>query len=238
MTKLNLYTSKLGTMIPDKETFDALEEAIRWAEIDTPDALRFFMDKLCLHMAVLNQGEARKLSAGPLDPGMKNPNFAWRLPVRRISGDYLAGWKVKRKGKAFYILYNASREAYFIEYGINWLGEGRRVRRPVRKLSLRRTMERMMTTHAFHRVWCDMYSSPKYRHRGRGFYQIVQSPAKGHTRWENISVHEAKGVIRRAAFRGETTTPRMRNVGGQLQIRRGNRGGGSYGGPRLGRRLP
>src|SRR5580765_2151312 len=124
MTKLNLYPSRLGTMVPDKETFDGLEEAIRWAEIETPDALRFFMDKLCLHMAILNQGEARKMSAGFLDPGGKNSEMAWKLPVRRITGAYLEGWKVKRKGKAYYILYNASREAYFIEFGINWLGEG------------------------------------------------------------------------------------------------------------------
>src|SRR5262245_23748425 len=240
MTRLNLYPSKLGTMIPDKETFDGLEEAIRWAEVECPEAIRFFMDKLCLHMAIYNQGEARKLSAGPLDPRGLNQNFAWRLPVRRITGAYLEGWKVRRKGIAYYILYNASREAYFIEFGINWLGEGRRVRRPVRKLSLRRTMERMMTTHTFHRVWCDMYASPRYgRHRGRGFYQIVQSPAKGHQRWETVTQHEAVAHIRRNARMGLASPEvRLHPKTFETQIRKWSTGQGTYGGRRLGRRLP
>jgi hypothetical protein len=165
---------------PTKETFEALESAIRWAEEEVPYLLRHSMNELVFHMAVLNQGIARKMSYGPYDPNGINSSLAWKLPVRRISERYYLGWKVRQIRPGVWQLYNDSREAYFIEFGINWLGEGRRVRRPIRKLSLRRTLETMMTTSAYHRIWVDIYANSKFgRHRGRGFYQIVQSPAMG-----------------------------------------------------------
>lgn len=233
------YAAGRAFLEPDKATIDALEDAIRWAEEEVPQNLRRAMNELVFHMALMNQGIARKMSFGPYDPLMQNPGMAWRIPVRRISGAYYVGWKVKRVKEAVWQLYNDSREAYFIEFGINWLGAGRRVRRPIRKLSLRRTMERMMTTQAYHRTWVDIYSSPRHRHRGRGFYQIVQSPGT-HFRWENVSEHEAGGISRRNT-KGNSFT-QLRLMGNQWQARRranpvgGRRG--SMGGPLPGRRLP
>jgi hypothetical protein len=163
---------------PTKETIEAIENVIRWAENDTPRSLRDAMSSLVFNMALVNQKFARKMSFGPLDPSGTRSDLAWRVPVRRISERYYLGWKIREVSPTVFQLYNASREAYFIEFGINWLGAGRRVRRPVRKLTLRQTMEFMMTTRAYHRVWVDVFYSPK-THRGKGFSQIVQSPGLG-----------------------------------------------------------
>jgi hypothetical protein len=179
MARFVAYESSKAFVSPTKETINGIEEAIRWAEVETPARLRFYMNELCFYMALVNQRFARKLSFGPEDPGQKDPALAWRLPVRRISGRYYMGWKVKQRGYANWILYNDTREAYYIEFGINWRGAGRRVRRPVRKLSLRQTLEFMMTTQAYHRVWAEIFSSPRHRSRGQGFTQVVQSRGMG-----------------------------------------------------------
>jgi hypothetical protein len=174
---------------PTIETMNGIEEAIRWAQTECPRRMPREMDKLVMYMALVNQGFARKMAFGPLDPSGRRSELAWRTPsegIRRISQDYYLGWKVKRVGMGHWRLYNDSREAYYIEFGISQVGFGgtryvpsRRIRRPVRKLSLRKTMEFMMRTHAYHRTWVNMYCPPGQRHRGRGFLQMVQSPAQG-----------------------------------------------------------
>lgn len=180
MARLALYQSSRALIEPTTETINALEEAIRWAEIEVPQNLKKYMNDLVYVMALTNQGEARRMSFGPYDSSGHDSSLAWKLPVRRITQNYYLGWKVRQIRPAVWQLYNDSREAYFIEFGINWLGQGRRVRRPVRKLSLRRTMEVMMRTQAYHRIWVDIYANPRTRHRGsRGFTQIVQSPGMG-----------------------------------------------------------
>jgi len=240
MARFIRYQTGRAFLNPTKETFDGIEEAIRWAEFETPQRIRSGMNELVFHMAVLNQGIAREMSFGPLDPTGSTTALAWKIPVRRITGTYYISWKVRQIKPAVWQLYNDSREAYFIEFGINWLGAGRRVRRPIRKLSLRRTLEKMMTTQAYHRVWADMYSSPRHRHRGMGFYQIVQSPG-GHQSWQDVSEHVAMSEIRRNARNG-FFSPNVRRVGSRFQIYRAARNGGSeYGAPsspNLGRRLP
>jgi hypothetical protein len=224
----------------------AVEAYIRWAEVEVPQHLPMAMDSLVHRMALVNQSEARKMAYGPYDPSGKNTAEAWRTPsqgIRRISEAYYLGWKVKKLGLGHYMLYNATREAYFIEFGISEVGFGgsghrhvpaRRIRRPVRKLSLLKTMNFMKTTQAYHRVWVDIFRS---RHTHAGFTQIIQSPAGGHARWEDVSMHEAVGEVTRNARRGQFS-PHVRAVGNRFQIRRANKGGGSYEGPMLGRRLP
>lgn len=160
---------------PTKETINAIEEVIRWAESEVPRNLAINMVKLTQLMATVNQGYARKMAFGPEDPGGRNSALAWRLPVRRITGRYYTGWKIRPVAGGWQ-LYNDSREAYFIEFGINWLGGGRRVRRPVRKLSLRQTLDYMASTQAFHRIWSEIFI---HRGSGYGFTQIVQSPRMG-----------------------------------------------------------
>ncbi len=80
---------------------------------------------------------------------------AWTIPVRRITQDYYHGWKHKKLGNARYMVYNASREAYFIEFGINHQATGLvgsngvrvRVRRPVMKLAVIKALNFARATH-------------------------------------------------------------------------------------------
>lgn len=167
------------------QSIRGIESYIRWATVEAPHQVPLYMDQLVVNMALVNQSEARKMSYGPYDPQERDPGLAWRTPaqgIRRISQDYYLGWKVYKIGFGHYRLQNKSREAYFIEFGISEVGFGarhvpaRRIRRPVRKLSLLKTMEFMKTTQAFHRIWVDMFRA---RHTHGGFTQIVQSPAMG-----------------------------------------------------------
>jgi len=170
------------------------------------------MDVLCRFMSLTNQGIAQQMSYGPSDPQNRSPQLAWRIPVRRISGRYFYGWKVKRVSMGVWMLYNDSREAYFIEYGIHRqpgseIVSSRRIRRPIRKLSLRRTLEAMMRTKAYHRIWAEIFIDRRAKVT-RGFSQTVQSPAGGHSMF--------------TPFGSGAMSP----------------GSGSFTGPGLGRKLP
>jgi len=197
MARFTRYHSSRAFLEPTEETFRALEEAIEWAEVYVPSRLRAAMNELTFHMALLNQGFAREMSFGPYDPGAARTEFhqltghqttglggfskqgpqyqsspaAWQIPVRRITGRYYLGWKIKSLGPAVWQLYNDSREAYYIEFGISpYL---HRVRRPIRKLSLKKTMDFMMRTEAWDRIWVSIYADPKYIGGGMGFSQTV-----------------------------------------------------------------
>lgn len=176
MAKFIPYDSPYALISPDRETIDGIEDAIRWAEDEVPGNLRREMDRLVYAMALANQAYSRRMSFGPLDPGGKRTELAWQLPVRRITESYYLSWKLRRVSPAVYQVYNDSREAYFIEFGINWLGAGRRVRRPVRKLATIKMMRYMQSTSAFHRMWVDVFRSRKHH---AGFTQIIQSPGLG-----------------------------------------------------------
>lgn len=188
--KLGPYTQRRGILNISSDTFNGIEEYIRWAEeAGNPYLHQKWMDYLVRFMAYVNQGIAQRMSAGPYDPSQRRPHLAWRTPaqgIRRISERYYIGWKVRRLNRGTWQLYNDSREAYFIEFGISEVGWGagrhvpeKRIRRPVRKLSLRRTLDGMMRTQAYHRVWCEIYANPrKGKPKSRGFTQIVQSPGK------------------------------------------------------------
>jgi hypothetical protein len=169
------YRGQPGLIEPTKETINAIEEVIRWAESEVPFQMRTNMMRLTQLMATVNQGMARKMSFGPDDPYGANSDAAWKVPVRRISGRYYVGWKIRPISNGWQ-LYNDSREAYFIEFGINWLGGGRRVRRPIQRLSLKQTLDYMASTQAFHRIWSEIFV---YKGHGFGFTQIVQSPRMG-----------------------------------------------------------
>lgn len=164
------------------DTINGIEEYVRWAE-SVPPRLPRAMDILTRFMSLTNLGIAQEMSYGASDPQQRNPSQAWRIPVRRISQRYFYGWQVKRVSLGVWMLYNDSREAFYIEYGIhrNPATGGvasRRQRRPVRKLSLRRTLEAMMRTQAYHRVWAEIYVD-KRRKFSRGFTQTVQSAPQG-----------------------------------------------------------
>jgi len=155
------------------ELFSAVENQIRWAE-GVQRKLPVAMDRLVRFMAYTNLGIAQKMSLGPHDPNQANTAYAWKIPVRRISGRYFFGWKVRRRGLGVWQLYNDSREAFFIEYGIHT--SNRRVRRPIRKLSLIRTMKFMMKTEVYHRVWASVYFPNPSLRKGAGFTWRIQAP--------------------------------------------------------------
>lgn len=202
-----MSSRKGGFIEPTEDTINGLESLINWCENEVPSQLNFFMNELVFSMALVNQGFAREMSFGPYDPtgrggrneflgrtfsaGTSGPatphpifrhtassDLAWKIPVRRITGNYYLGWKVREVRPGVVQLYNDSREAYFIEFGINGLPgtQGRLVRRPIRKLSLIKTLNYMAQTNAFHRVWADVF---KHKGKGFGFTQVVQSPGMG-----------------------------------------------------------
>lgn len=200
-----------GAVTITTDTFNAIEQYIRWCN-GVPGRLQPATDILARFMALTNQGIAQQMSYGASDPQNRNPSQAWKIPVRRISQRYFYGWKVKRVAPSTWMLYNDSREAYFIEYGIHRqprseIVSSRRIRRPIRKLSLKRTLEAMMRTTAYHRVWAEIFVD-KQHHIGRGFTQTVQSPAGGHSMF--------------SPFGGAALSP----------------GSGSMAGPQIGSHLP
>lgn len=206
-----------------RQSFDALEELITWAEMEAPSKVPFWMNQLAQRMALINQGMARKMAFGPSDPRGRNTDLAWRTPsqgIRRITGSYYVRWQVRRRGLGTWVLINDSREAYYIEFGISRVGfsgtrsvPARRIRRPVQKLSFRKTLEYAMRTRTFHRVWASIMIDPRYKGRGMGFSQFIQPSSDSHSHfnaWEGL---EGMDV--------------------------GNKSGGiNYSGPILGRKLP
>jgi hypothetical protein len=117
--------SREAFLEPTVDTIKGIEEYLRWCEYEVPSQFPHYMNLLIQQMALVNQGYARKMAYGPLDPGAKDPGLAWRTPsqgIRRITERYYLGWKVKQIGYAHWRLYNDSREAYFIEFGISQVG--------------------------------------------------------------------------------------------------------------------
>lgn len=161
------------------ETFDEIDDWIRAAK-ESGRNIGFGMNALTMLMAYTNQSFAMKMSAGMVDPRMKNKQAAWKIPVRRITSRYYKGWKVKRLAPSVWMLYNDTREAWFIEFGIHPTGSMRatekghiytvRVRRPIRKLSLKKTLRYIDSTRAAERVWEQSFApfNKNKRYTGRG----------------------------------------------------------------------
>lgn len=159
--------------------FDEIDDWIRAAEASGRNA-QFGMNALAMLMARTNQAFAMEMSRGALDPRMTNRSAAWKIPVRRITQKYVRGWKVRRLAPGAWMLYNDSREAWFIEFGIHPTGSVRstdkgntyimRVRRPIRKLSLRKTLRFVDQSRAGERVWEMIFSPfrPGHNFRRRG----------------------------------------------------------------------
>lgn len=181
------------------ETYDDIDDWIRAAQ-ETGRSIRYGMNALAMIMAYTNQAFAKELSAGPVDPKMhgrmetghrwiSHPNgmvqrqpiythTAWKIPVRRITERYYYGWKVRRLAPGLWMLFNDSREAYFIEFGIHPTGTLRatdkghtfvvRVRRPIRKLSLKKTLKFVDSTRVAHRVWEVSFAPFNHNYRYKG----------------------------------------------------------------------
>jgi hypothetical protein len=171
---------RTGALQIGPEIFEAIENYIRVCQI-TRKKFPSAMDALVRTMSYVHAGYAQQYAAGPVDPYQQNPGAAWKLPVRRISGRYFFGWKTKRVTMGHWMVYNDSREAFFIEFGIHrnprtGLVSARRIRRPVNKLSYRKTLQFLATTAVADRVFSNIYFPPPGMQHGRGFLWTMQSP--------------------------------------------------------------
>jgi len=109
------------------------------------------MDMLVSLLARADRDYSKAMSLGPLDPRQQLPAAAWKIPVRRITSRYYYGWKIQRVARGVYRVYNDTREAWYIEYGIHT--SPRRVIRPVRRRALTLTLKFADQTKAGERVW-------------------------------------------------------------------------------------
>lgn len=123
--------------------------------------LQYGMNALVQILARGHQGFAQEMSRGPSDPRAQRPELAFRKPVRRITSRYYQGWKVRRLRPGVWQSYNDTREAYYIEYGIH--PSPKRVRRPIRKLALIKTLRWVDNSKVGHRVWEQIYAPLRNR---------------------------------------------------------------------------
>jgi hypothetical protein len=139
---------------------------------------QYGMNALVQILARAQVAFAQRKSRGPVDPRQTNPNAAWKIPVRRITSHYYQGWQVRRIRPGVWMVYNLTREAYYIEFGIHV--STRRVRRPINKMSLLNTLHWADHSRAGPKVWEEVFGSMRGRgFRGRGsgiLYIMPQSP--------------------------------------------------------------
>lgn len=153
--------------------FNAIEEFL--ADFSgNAERFRYGEQAMVMLLARTNLGFAQAMSRGPVDPGQTGQSFggykyvgspgggiqkvpqwgsghAWKIPVRRITSRYYHGWKVKRIAPNIWEVYNESREAYFIEYGIHPTSPNA-VPRRIRKKSALRTLHFAAQTNMAHRM--------------------------------------------------------------------------------------
>lgn len=137
-----------GAVGLDRKTFIDLDNLIRDLEYNKKAFARG--ENILIHMlAKAHQGLAQQKSRGMVDPTGK-AGRPFGIPVRRIKSAYYQGWRVRRIGKAAWMMYNDAREAYFIEFGINPRATGA-VRRPILKMSAIATLRFVQRTRVIDR---------------------------------------------------------------------------------------
>ena len=139
-------------------------------------------DYMTAYLAMLAGSYAQKYSAG-VQKSPHDTSRSWGMPVPRITSSYFLGWRVQRVRHGTWILTNDSREAYYIEYGIHrnpatGAVATRRIRRPIFKLTLLRTMEHIQRSALAHRVWSNILI-PKPGEPGRRTALITWSQPSG-----------------------------------------------------------
>lgn len=149
-----------GFLSLSPESFKALEDLAAYAENVARHKMPLADNYIAMYCAALSGSYAQKYSAG-MHRHPDDTTRSWRMPVPRVTEQYFRGWKVQKIRNGVWMLTNESREAYFIEYGIHrnpHTGEvsPRRIRRPIFKLSLLRTIEHLQTTAIAHRIWQDV----------------------------------------------------------------------------------
>ena len=165
-------TGGMGSITISKQTFRNIEEFIADNEASIVKAQQG-IDMLGRLMVYVIRGYAQKRSAGPVAPRHRSvPALAGRIPVQRITGAYFAGWTTRKKGYAHWEVYNDSKEAWFIEYGIH-----QRVRRPILKMSTL-DMLRFIQTTGTDKRFLDSILAPR-RNKGGQFQSFDKRVGTG-----------------------------------------------------------
>jgi hypothetical protein len=154
-TPVGTIAGRSGMIAVDQRTLNDYNDAISKLQYISRTGFKRGMNYLVYILAVTNHTESQRLSAGPFDYRQENPNLAWKIPVRRITGQYWRRWQMKKIPNGWEV-FNDSREAFFIEFGIHT--SSRRVRRPIRKMAFQTTMAYAAQSRIYSRVLIDIYS--------------------------------------------------------------------------------
>jgi hypothetical protein len=95
-----------------RQTFNDLADRIEGFK-QTQREFQQGMNLIVRTLAMAHKGRAQMLSYG----GRDAPPWTIPVPVRR--GDYLKGWRAMKIGNGAWAVFNVSREAFYIEHGIN-----------------------------------------------------------------------------------------------------------------------
>lgn len=169
-----LESNPRAALTISRRTFEELEDWMR----DNAAAEKDFatgMNALVAMMAYTIKGAAQKKTMGVVDRRATNTALAYKIPVRRITGRLFAGWKVSRLGPARYMVYNDDRAAWVLEEDIDQRS-GRRMRRPILKLSVMQMLKLIQTTRTAERM---VDSVMKPRRNGKGQFQSFQARMAG-----------------------------------------------------------
>ena len=159
-----------------RKTFNEIEELMRALDTGSRQfaAVQNVAGELLAHTTL---GFARQKYSGtatrPADArrGLGAP--PWTIPVRRITGRTLKGWRVKRVGNGW-MTYNDERGAYMVEHGIARGGGG--IRRPILKMSVISTLRFMGRTKMGERIMHDTFGSLR---NNRGQFQSTAARMRG-----------------------------------------------------------
>ena len=144
-----------------RKTFDQIEDYIRDNKASI-DRVHFGIDKLAHAMGLIVVSEARRSSFGPIAPRFRsNPALAHRIPVQRITGEYYAGWYLRRIGNGRYVVGNETFQAYLIETGMY-----QQRRRPILKKAVIEMLKFIQTSRTADR-FLDSVLAPRRDARGR-----------------------------------------------------------------------
>jgi hypothetical protein len=144
-----------------RRTFNEIEDFIA-DNIASKEKAATGIDLLARSMVMVIKGLAQQKSAGPVAARHRsNPALAGRIPVQRISGEYYAGWTLRKVGNGRWVVFNDAVEAWLIEFGIF-----QRVRRPILKMSLIGMLRFIQTTRTADR-FLDWVIAPRRQSNGR-----------------------------------------------------------------------
>lgn len=143
-----------------RQSFDEVDNLIRSMQRGTRE-FTMVMDLAAQMLAKTSQGLVQQKYRGPTararSGGADYERSSWALPVRRITGRTLAGWKVRRISTGAWELFNEERGAYMVEYGIVRGGHG--VARKPLKLSAVATLRFIQRTRFGQRVMAETFGN-------------------------------------------------------------------------------